>query len=251
MSEIKNIHTLSRVNLYEQVADRLEQLILAENEPQYQEGVKLPPEQELADEFGVSRNVVREAIKLLKERGLVEPRNGVGVYITKPDVNMMSNQLYRYVLMNGVELEQLNETRLILESGCAYSAAHRITEEQLSKMRDILYKMEDLTISVNERRELDFAFHFAIAEATGNALNLLLMNAMREISLTLIEKGIMIEGGIEDALFRHRHILAALERHDPEAAMSAMVEHLKSSLEQVEAYVSRNTADSAEHPKVE
>ena len=74
---------VSRVNLYEQIAGRLEEWILAHN---FKEQEKLPSEQALAEEFNVSRNVVREALKLLKERGLVDSRNGTGSYVTKPDV---------------------------------------------------------------------------------------------------------------------------------------------------------------------
>ena len=84
MIQRPEIHTLNRVNLYERVADHLEQMILNSDDSQWGEGEQLPPEQELADEFGGSRNVVREAIKLLKERGLADPKNGVGVYITRP-----------------------------------------------------------------------------------------------------------------------------------------------------------------------
>ena len=66
---------VSKVNLYEQIADRLETWILANS---FEGQKKLPSEQALADEFCVSRNVIREALKLLKERGLVDSRNGTG-----------------------------------------------------------------------------------------------------------------------------------------------------------------------------
>ena len=75
--------TLTRTNLYEQVADHLEEMILSDDD--LKEEDKLPSETALAEQFGVSRNVIRESLKLLKERGLIDSRNGTGSYITKPE----------------------------------------------------------------------------------------------------------------------------------------------------------------------
>lgn len=189
------IHTLSRVNLYEQVADHLEQMILNSDCSQWGEGGQLPPEQELADQFGVSRNVVREAIKLLKERGLAEPRNGVGVYVTRPDSQKLSALMYRFVLMNNIDAGWIYDTRILLESHNARLAAKRCTQEDLNKMRALLARMEDRTISVNDRRETDYLFHVAIAEAAGNPINLFLTTAMKDVFIAMIEKGIFNVGG--------------------------------------------------------
>ena len=85
--------TVVKTNLYEQIADYLEDMIL--NNKTMQEEKKLPSEQALAVTFGVSRNVVREALKLLKERGLIELRNGTGAYITKPEASNISDVVSR------------------------------------------------------------------------------------------------------------------------------------------------------------
>ena len=236
MIQRPEIHTLNRVNLYERVADHLEQMILNSDESQWGEGEQLPPEQELADEFGVSRNVVREAIKLLKERGLADPKNGVGVYITRPDAQKFSALMYRYVLMNGIDVSSIYDTRILLEKHNARLAAGRCTEENLEKMRMLLARLEDRTISVNERREADYQFHVEIAEAAGNPINVFLTTAMKDIFIAMIEKGIFNHGGIEDACKRHSRIMAALEAHDSEEAAAAMEDHLIYSYEQVQKY---------------
>lgn len=234
------IHTLNRVNLYEQVADNLEQMILNSEDSQWGEGEQLPPEQELADQFGVSRNVVREAIKLLKERGLAEPRNGVGVYITRPDSQKLSALMYRFVLMNNIDADSIYDTRILLEGHNARLAASRGTQEDLEKMRALLAKMEDRTISVNERRETDYLFHVAIAEAAGNPINIFLTTAMKDVFIAMIEKGIFNVGGIDDACRRHQRIMRALEAHDGDEAEAAMRDHLTFSHKQVERYISEN-----------
>lgn len=231
-----NIHTLNRVNLYEQVADYMEQMILDAKETQWEAGGKLPSEQELADRFGVSRNVVREAIKLLKERGLVDPRNGVGAYVTKPESQQMSAMIYRYVLMDGIDIAEIYDTRILIEEHCAYEAAARCTDEDLREMRALLDKMEDRTISADERRETDYQFHIAIAKAAGNPLNLLMIESFKDVFLAMIEKGIFVPGGIVDASARHEKIMKALVAHDCEGAKQAMIEHLTVSLEHVKDY---------------
>lgn len=244
MNRKPEMYTLNRVNLYEQVADHIEQMILDGDDSQWGEGKHLPPEQEMADQFGVSRNVVREAIKLLKERGLAEPRNGVGVYITRPDAGRLSAFMYRFVLMNHIDAKPIYETRILLETYNARMAAGRCTEEDLEKMRALLKRMEDRTMSVNERREKDFLFHVAIAEAAGNPINLFLTTAMRDIFIAMIEKGIFNSGGIEDACERHQRIMRALEAHDSEEAEAAMRDHLTFSYSQVMRYISENQNDS-------
>lgn len=230
------IHTLNRVNLYERVADHLEQMILNSDDGHWGEGAQLPPEQDLADQFGVSRNVVREAIKLLKERGLADPRNGVGVYVTRPDAQKLSALIYRFVLMNDIDVEAIYDTRIMLEEHNAQYAARRCTEEDLKKMHALLAKMEDRSISVNERRETDYLFHVAIAEAAGNPINSFLTTAMKDVFIAMIEKGIFNPGGIEDACERHQRIIQALEAHDSEAARAAMRDHLLFSHGQVKRY---------------
>lgn len=235
---------LSRANLYEQIADTLESWILANG---YTEDGKLPSEQTLADEFGVSRNVIREALKLLKERGLVESRNGTGSYITKPEAANLSDVISRMVAMNHIDYLAIYEIRSILETASCRKAARTATKEQLAQMQELLENLKDRSISVEERREKDFAFHIAIAEAAGNPLLVILVQAMKNIFMEMIEKGIFITGGIDDAIMRHNSIMNALLKHDADAAERAMRDHLEFSRKNVEVYMARQKNDKAEN----
>lgn len=237
MSDLSVYHSLNRVNLYEQIADMMEQAILDDQSDDWRDGCKLPGEQVLANRFGVSRNVVREAIKILKERGLVEPVNGVGAYVTKPDVQILSNMIYRYVLMDNVNIGQIYDTRILLEVNCARLAAIEATDAEIENMRSMLNQMEDRRLTVNERREVDYAFHEAIAEAARNPLNLILIKAFRNVFIAVIEKGIFMKGGIEDASDRHEKIMKAIEQHNPDAAEKAMRDHLMASCEGVYKFI--------------
>ncbi len=226
----------TRVNLYEQIADYIEKRILAGEDPQWAAGAKLPPEQELADYFGVSRNVVREAIKVLKERGLCEPRNGVGVYITRPDDQKIAGMLYRFVLMGDLSVDDIYEARSLIECHTAEMAALRCSDDQLAAMRSLLNRMEEESLDINTRREYDFAFHAEIAKAAKNPVIEMMLTSLHDVFLAMIEKGIMNLGGIEDASQRHERIFRALTLHDPVKAREAMKDHLDYSLYQVKRY---------------
>lgn len=222
-----------RVNLYEEVAGRLEEEILFRS---FKKHEKLPSEQELAEMFSVSRNVIREALKILKERGLVESRNGIGSYITKPNGNNLSAIISRMIVVDNINYKDIYEMRRILEMAACEKAALSATAMQLQEMEEILEKLKDSSLSIKERRETDFAFHVAIACAAGNPLLASMVEAMRNVFIWMIEKGILVQGGIEDAIVRHAKILAALKEHDPELAKASMYNHLAFSHKIVENY---------------
>ena len=226
----------TRVNLYEQIADHIEKQILISGSAEWKEGERLPSEQELARQFAVSRNVIRETIKVLKERGLVDPRNGVGAVITKPDQQKLSSMIYRYVLLQEMDPEEIYDVRCLLEVYSAQLAAERVDEEGLSRMRSLLDRMNDRSLSIKERRETDFEFHVEIARATGNRMLELLVDALREVFMAMMEKGIVVFGGIDDAALRHERILNALSGHDSVLAGEMMREHIEYSRLQVRIY---------------
>ena len=233
---------LVKKSLYEQIADYLEDMIL--NDAEFKEGQKLPSEQALAEKFGVSRNVIREALKILKERGLIDPRNGTGSYITKPEANNLSDTLCRMISMSDVDYHDIYEIRIILETASAKRAALRATEDDLERMEQLLEKLKDRSLSVEERREYDFEFHIAIAEAAGNPLLVVLIQTMKNIFLEMIEKGIFISGGIEDAITRHNNILEALKAKDPVMADHMMYDHLHFSEKNADNYFKKQTEET-------
>ena len=240
MMNTENEIRFSRVNLYEQIADYVEKKILVSAENGWVQGEKLPSEMELAEQFGVSRNVVREAIKVLKERGLVDSVNGVGAYVTKPDEDRVSAMIYRYILMKEVSPEDLFDVRSLLEVHNAGLAAQRAGDEDLEKMAELLRKMEDRSIPMKERRETDFEFHVQIARATGNPVAEMLMLALREVMIALMEKGIFVFGGIDDAILRHERILSALKSRDASLAADMMREHIEQSRQNYRLYNSEH-----------
>ncbi len=225
--------SINKTNLYEQIADKLEEYILNSG---YLEDNKLPSEQTLADNFSVSRNVVRESLKVLKERGLIDSRNGAGSYIRKPEASNLSNVINRMFFLENMNMTDVYEVRTILEAAACKKAATRVTNEDIEEMENILEKLKDESISVEERREFDFDFHVAIAKASGNPLLFVLVQTMKNLFIDMIEKGIFVLGGIDDAKVRHENILESLKAHDENLAEAMMIDHLYYSKINAEKY---------------
>lgn len=230
-----------RAKLSEQIADRLEDLILNE---ELEDNAKLPPEQTLAENFNVSKNVVRESLNILKERGLVETRNGAGNFITRPKADNISDVIERMIVLDNIDYKQIYDTRIILETSACRRAASRITERELAKMNRLQKRLKNKELSVVKRRETDLDFHLEIAKASGNNLLVILIQAMKNIFLgsMFIEKEMEEGDSIDEALGFHERIFEALERHDADAAENAMYEHLSTAVKNIE----RMTEDTAQ-----
>lgn len=220
-------------SLYDQVADRLCESIIKGN---LHNNEKLPSEQKLAELYGVSRNVVREALKVLKERGIIELRNGAGSYVKEPDASDISKTLACAVMMEDISSEDIYDVRVILETASVGLAAEKINEIEIENLKLILNKLMDLSLSVEERRNLDFKFHIDIAKASDNRLLLFLIQVMKDLFIDFMEVGIYTEGGIQDASTRHERILRALENHDVNQAKKMMNNHLAASRENVKHF---------------
>jgi len=226
--------SLSRTNLSQQVADHLEEVILSS--PTSRVSEKLPSEMNLAKQYNVSRPIIREAMKLLQERGLITLKNGSGAYITRPETDTVLNAVSRIMQVDNISAEELTQMRGILELSSVDLAVQHITAEQLQEMREILTAFADATLPLKKRVSLDEAFHIAIAKAGGNNLMVMFITVLTSLLRDYMGKGILVGGGIEDAIKRHHEIFLALEKRDPKAAHQAMVDHLKVSSENVKEF---------------
>ena len=230
---------VKRTNLYEQIADALENAILQTGVRALADGEsgsedKLPSEQALASRFGVSRTVIREALKLVKERGLIEQRTGEGSYITKPGPDAVSSVMGRMILMDNISDDEIVAVRGILEIASCRLAATNADEADLARMRSILDDMKARWDDNEAMIRMDTDFHIAIAIASRNKLLGILVEAMTVLIRKFIRKSIYAPGAKPDGLKRHAVILEALETRDPEAAEAAIRNHLEVSRQNVE-----------------
>ena len=224
---------LQKTPLYEQVADLMEQQILT----QYEDGYRFPSEQQLADQFNVSRTIVREALKLLKERGLIDSKTGSGAYVTKPDSHNISNVMHRIIRMDQIDYNDVFDLRIILETAAAIQAAKKATPDQLAEMKDCLDKMHDLSLDPKSRSSYDFAFHFMIAKASQNPLLAIVTEAVGDVCREIISKAVLVPGGIQDGITRHETIYQMLCKHDAESIPGAIEGHLERSRKNYHDYL--------------
>ncbi|MGA7559976.1 MAG: FadR/GntR family transcriptional regulator [Terriglobales bacterium] len=214
--------------LYEQIVQQVEDSIL---KGQLKPGDQLPAERDLAQRFGVSRTAVREAVKTLREKGLVEAYSGRGTFVTNGTSQSMRQSLDLMIRVNPEEgLVNLAELRLILEPEIAGLAARRIEEQLVSTMREAVAVMDRNLRDPDAYVEADLDFHLALAEAAGNPLILSLLNSTVGLLREQRSRIFNVDGGPERGQFHHKRILGAIEQHDPEAARDAMRAHLKQVL---------------------
>lgn len=221
---------INRDRLYEQVAARIQELILSAGWPA---GSKMPSERELGEQFGVSRTVIREALKALSERGLVNVSPGRGIFVVGPSTDALADSMRLLIQRHAVSHGNLVEARRLLEIQIAGLAAQRSQPTQVEKMRVAIQEM-DSHIDEQERFIVaDQAFHFALAEATQNTLLPLLVDSFAE---TLAETRRMIfpiEGTRSRGQDYHRRLLNAVVQRDATQARKIMDEHLKQFEEDV------------------
>ena len=231
---------LQKAPLYEQVADLLESQILT----QRQDGFRLPSEQQLAEQYQVSRTIIREALKLLKERALINSKIGSGAYVTKPEAQNIADVVYRIVQMDHISYASVFDVRTILETEAASQAAHFVSEKELSEMVSCLERLKNPALTPKERAEYDYLFHYMIAEASRNPLLALITTAISSVYREILHKAFTVQGGVDDSIIRHNKILEALQNHDEIAAREAMEDHLKKSRQNIAEYFHEHPEDN-------
>lgn len=215
--------------LFEQIVRQVEESIL---KGQLKPWDQLPPERDLAQRFGVSRTAVREAVKTLREKELVEPCSGRGTFVTNGNSQAIRQSLDLMIRINPQEgSANLAELRLVLEPEIAGLAAERIEEQLLGSMREALAIMDRNLHDPDASVEADLDFHLALAEAAGNPPILSLLDLIVGLLREQRSRIFNVDGAPERGQYHHKRILAATEQRDSETAREAMRAHLKQVLE--------------------
>jgi GntR family transcriptional regulator, transcriptional repressor for pyruvate dehydrogenase complex len=210
--------------LYEQIVLQIEESV---QNGTLKVGDQLPAERELAQQFGVSRTAVREAVKALREKGIVEAFAGRGTFITNGTSYGIRQSLDRLVKSGQPDgFAFLVEVREILEPEIASLAATRAQEQDLAAMREAVGVMDAARQDPDAYIEADLDFHLSLAEAAANPLILSLIDSIVGI-LREQRMGIFsVEGGPERGQYHHKRIMDAIEHRDPQGAREAMKAHL-------------------------
>jgi GntR family transcriptional regulator, transcriptional repressor for pyruvate dehydrogenase complex len=219
-----------RVDLVQGVATHLEQQILSGSLTSDQ---PMPPEGELSRQLGVSRTVVREAMRILGARGLVEVSQGKLTRVKPADPSHVVDSLATFLQRADHSLLHLIEVRRLLETSIAALAAERATPEQIEAMEEMNRKLAGQG-TLDQRIDADLSFHALLAEATRNPVFGLLLEPLANL-MRLSRKATLGRTGAERAVAGHREILEAIRRRDPQTARQAMLDHLALAEEDLNA----------------
>ena len=207
-------------------------------------GDRLPPERELADQFGVSRTVVRDAIKMLSGRGVLQVRRGAGIFVATAEETAMG-RLANVLPLQGAGLRDLFDVRKVLEAQGAEWAAQRRSAHHVERLRSIVDDARRHAEDLNVLSERDAQFHVAVAEASQNLVLVRVMFTLLDLLEAARRESLSIPGRPELSLSQHENVLGEIEARDPEKARRAMLEHL-TSVEQAIAYTGRTGREESE-----
>jgi len=223
----------SKDKLVDRVAGEIQRMVLQGELPP---DTKLPPEVEFAEQIGVSRTVLREALRALAHKGLLETRQGVGTIVRQPTVDQISEPLGMLLSSEGITLDHIHQVRTILELEIAPLAANQATEEDIEALRRLAWSMVH-SDDVKEFADLDGDFHTTLAKMSQNPLLVVLLNSIRDV---IQEVRLHVSGhpALRKTVIRdHKRLQEAVAARDPEAARQAMAEHLAHARKIQEEYL--------------
>lgn len=218
-------------SLVERAKEQLEALIV---EGSLSPGELLPPERKLGDMLGVSRTVVREAVRSLTARGLLEVRSGAGTFVRALGPGIFHDPMDLLVRASRLRAEQIYEVRSVLEITVAGLAAERAGVEEIAALEVEVAALRQENAPAGEYAQHDFRFHIRLAESTHNALFLALVNSVSVITIRTMQR--MYAAGSHKTPFwrftlvEHSAILDRIRQRDAEGARRAMADHMEKAL---------------------
>jgi GntR family transcriptional repressor for pyruvate dehydrogenase complex len=224
--------------LSDKVAEMMRQAILSR---QLAPGTPLPSERELGEQFGVSRTVIREAVRALAAKGIVEVRSGSGLRVASVDGATALESLSWFIRGGQLEYPKVHEVRSTIEIEMAGLAAERRTEEQLQAMRDAHARFEKVIGDVKKAAAVDVEFHALIARATQNDLFSVLLGSIGDALIEIRHKN-LASGSGQETIDAHAGILDRIAERDGPGARDAMRQHL----ETVERFWAEKVRDAGE-----
>lgn len=224
---------LNRATLAEQVAEALIERLEAEG---LRPGAPLPSIAKLAEEYGVSKPIIREALKTLEGREIIEITNGK-TPIVKPITSSSLRMFFeRAVALHPRSLIELLEIRRGLEIQSCLLAARHATAEEIEQMQAIISAMETHLYDHAEYAELDLRLHLLIASTSRNTLMLHLIQSIRDVLKDTIKEGLRSRF-TEEQILRvqalHAAIVASIARHDADGASQTMAAHFDDAIDAI------------------
>lgn len=226
VSELRFGEVARERSLADKVADAVLDRIVSEA---LHPGALLPSERQLAEQFNVSRTVVREAVRTLTGKGILDVQSGRNIRIATVSASTVREAMSLFLRSGRLGYDKLSEVRAPLETDITGLAAERATPAQIAELERLAAHMEDVEADVEQAARADVEFHRAIAASTENELYVLLLDsiggALIEIRREVLAAPLTHAHG-DTATRAHRRILERIAAHDAPGARQAMQDHL-------------------------
>jgi len=213
-----------KARLHEQVAKQIERLIA---KGVLKPGDRLPPERELAVNFGVGRSSVRDAIRTLEVIGIVESRQGHGTVVREVSPDALVVPLASVLMRKREMIAELLDVRRMIEPALAARAARNATAEEIAQLEDILRRQREKMRRGEPGIEEDSEFHYAIAVAARNTVVLQVLDVLMDLLRESRTRSLQVPGRLERSFAGHQRVVRAIKRRNAAAAEKAVRQHLK------------------------
>lgn len=218
-------HIGMKNRLVDRVVDEIQQQIM---EGKLTPGMMLPPERELTEQLGVSRTALREAVRMLVTKGLLETRPGVGTIIKRITSSQITEPLSILINQAGsINLDHLDQLRRILEVEIAEAASREATAEDIENLRTINDQFSAARGDPEEFAALDAQFHRALAESTHNPLLAILLDTIHDLMDNIRHLVQKYPHLADEVIPDHEMLFRSVEGRDTAAARTAMLNHLE------------------------
>jgi GntR family transcriptional repressor for pyruvate dehydrogenase complex len=203
----------------------------------FQRGQKLPAQEELAKQFGVSRNTLREAINQLTAMGLLSSQQGVGTLVEAPTPEGYLSRLSGHLLLDPLSVREFIEARICIERNAVRLAVARAGPQDIERLRHLLGKQNRAFQRghIAEFTRQDAAFHLELTRICGNRVLLKFLQTIHDMLRRFIGEVAQLPGAIEGALGFHARLIEALETKDADSAEQEMVLHLFDVVRRIES----------------
>ena len=197
-------------------------------------GTVLPTESALCEQFGFSRTVMREGLKLLEEHGLIRVEQGRGTTVQpRESWNLLDPTVLRLALEHDHDLalfDDLISVRRVLEAEMAWSAASRLTDEELEQLAETVTEMAAAIDDYERFRAIDLAFHAVVMRASGSEIGRTIVGTIHRYAGSAHRLSAPSPAeSLERTVDEHKAILEALAAHDGERAAAAIARHIDSA----------------------
>jgi GntR family transcriptional repressor for pyruvate dehydrogenase complex len=225
---IKKVSTASKVfeSLYEMIVSG-----------QFKRGQKLPSQEELARQFGVSRNTLREAMNKLYAMGLLSSHQGIGTVVESPNPEGYLSALSGQFLLDTLSVREFIEARICIERTSVRLAVARAGKHDIERLTGIL-NSQKLAFKKKDAEEFtrqDAAFHMGLTQLSGNRVLMKFLQTVQDMLYRFIGEVVQLPGAISDAMRFHKQVTEAIEAKDADLAERVIVSHLFDVVRRIES----------------